>query len=76
MSDRKTKAADPARDLCEALARHVEVSGSEIYSNRQRLNGEVVATVWCVVGQHAAEFDAMVREWFRQDRFNVDAGKL
>ncbi len=61
-----------SEEICEALVRHVEVSGSEVFEKNFVQNGQVVCTVWCMVGQNAASFAQMARDWLASNGFSED----
>lgn len=53
-----------SEEICEALVRHVEVSGSDVLEKHYvDGTGKVLATCWCVVGEDSAGFAEMAREW-------------
>lgn len=58
--------------VCEALARHTEMTGSEILEKFFVVDGEIRATVFCMVGPNSGKFLEMVREWLRSEGFNED----
>lgn len=62
-----------SEQICEALARHTEVSGSEVFEkNFVKPNGEVIVTVWCVVGPNARAFRDACRKWLDDHGFEPD----
>ena len=72
---------EPLRDseeICEALVRHTEVSGSEVFSKNfvsadKDDDGRVICTVWCVIGDNAQAFDQMVDRWLDDNGFTRDS---
>ncbi len=61
-----------SEEICEALVRHVEMTGSEVFEKNFEKRGEVVCSVWCIVGPNAQKFRDMVREWLASEGFNED----
>ena len=59
-------------EICEALVRFVEVSGSEVFEKNFEKDGRAICTVWCVVGPNAQSFRDMVRQWLSKNGFNED----
>ena len=58
-------------ELCEALVRYVEEVGEEMFEkNYVNKDGDIVCSVWCIVGPNAAELTAMVREWANNSGFH------
>lgn len=62
-----------SEDICEALVRHVEVTGSEIFE-KGFINGNGVhsCTVFCIVGQNSAAFTEAIHEWLANNNFKLD----
>jgi hypothetical protein len=58
--------------ICEALVRHVETSGSEVFEKSFIQGGKVVCTVWCVVGDGAGEFKKVSEEWLGTNGYKLD----
>lgn len=59
--------------LCEALTRHAEASGSEVFRNDYVRNGQTLSTVWCAVGAKAAgAFKTMAVAWLRANGYTLD----
>lgn len=63
---------ETTEEICEALVRHVEASGSEVFENNFVQNGKVICTVWCMVGPNAESFLEASREWLRNNGFTLD----
>lgn len=63
---------ETSEEICEALVRHVEASGSEVFEKNFVKNGRTTCTVWCVVGENAEPFKAMVGSWLTDNGFNLD----
>lgn len=63
---------ESSEDICEALVRHVETTGSEVFEKNFVKGGRVTCTVWCMVGPNADEFAAMARKWLADNGFNED----
>lgn len=61
-----------SEEICEALARHVEISGAECFGKSFVQNGRVVCTVYCLIGPNAQKFDDAVVEWLTQNGFKED----
>jgi hypothetical protein len=66
--------ADDTEALCEAPTRHTEIQGAELFEKNYIKNGKVLATVFCVVGKHAEELTALVREWMTKEGFKKNEG--
>ncbi len=57
-------------ELCEELLRHLETSGEEMFEkNFLRPDGEIAATIFCIVGPNSTELTALVREWAHNSGF-------
>jgi hypothetical protein len=69
---RKGEAAPTSEEICEALVRHVEVSGSEVFEKNFMKDGKTVCTVWCMVGPNALGFRDMARQWLEDNGFKED----
>jgi hypothetical protein len=65
---------ETSEEICEALVRHVEVSGSECFEkNFTDGRGRTLCTVWCVVGkENAGPFAEMARDWLNTNGFKLD----
>ena len=61
-----------SEEICEALVRHVEVSGSEVFEKNFVKDGKVVCTVWCVIGDNAESFMDGTRAWLDENEFKRD----
>lgn len=61
-----------SEEICEALVRHVEASGWEVFEKNFVKNGKVVCSVWCIVGGNAQTFCDMIRQWLADNEFNED----
>jgi hypothetical protein len=61
-----------SEEICEALVRHVEVSGFEVFEKNFDKDGRTACTVWCVVGENADVFKRMVHRWLDEQGFNLD----
>lgn len=61
-----------SEEICEALVRHVETTGSEVFNKDFVKGGEVVCTVRCMIGENAAAFKEAVLEWLEQNEFSED----
>lgn len=78
MSDTLLKDAD-STELCEALARCLEIDGEEVLEkNFQRFidrgGGEMIikteCTVWVILGDGADSFRSCVKAWLRENGYN------
>ena len=49
--------------LCEGLIRHLETSGHELFEKNFVRDGEILCSVFAIVGPNAEELTGMVREW-------------
>ena len=58
--------------ICEALVRHTEIVGTEVFEKNYVRNNTISATVWCVVGPNAKAFRDMVRTWLAENSFHED----
>lgn len=56
-------------EVCEALTRHMEEAGEEVFEKNFIKDGEIVVSVFCIVGSNAAEMTALVREWLQHSGF-------
>lgn len=70
-----------SEEICEALVRHTEVSGSEVFEKNfekfiDRGGGEnvqqTVCSVWCIIGENAQGFRDMARKWLVENGFKED----
>lgn len=61
-----------SEEICEALVRHVEASGSEVFEKNFVKDGETICTVWCMVGPNAQDFRNMARLWLDENGFHED----
>ncbi len=59
-------------EICEALVRHVETTGSEVFNKNFEKNGEAICSVWCIIGDNAEEFRAMIVKWLEKKGFKED----
>lgn len=64
-----------SEEICEALVRHVEVSGYEVFSKHFEVPGKgITCTVWCMIGDNAQEFTDMIEEWLISKGFKDTPG--
>jgi hypothetical protein len=61
-----------SEEICEALVRHVETTGSDVFEKNFVKDGKILCTVWCVVGENAQPFNEAVTEWLNDNGFNQD----
>lgn len=61
-----------SEEICEALVRHVETTGSEVFEKNFVKGGRVVCTVWCMVGDNAQSFAEQCRQWLKDNGFTED----
>jgi hypothetical protein len=61
-----------SEEICEALVRHVEVLGSEVFEKNFIKDERIICSVWCIVGSNAEEFALMVRRWLKENGFHLD----
>lgn len=59
-------------EICEALVRHVEVSGSEVFEKNFVKDGRILCTVFCIIGDNAQPFTKSVRDWLDSNGFRED----
>lgn len=57
-------------EISEALVRHVETSGYEVFERNFVKDGRILCTVWCMVGEDAQEFSLAMQEWLMDHGFN------
>jgi hypothetical protein len=62
-----------SNEICEALIRYVEMQGTDIFEKNLVRNGEVQATVWCLLGENAEEFNIMARTWLKKKGYKLDS---
>lgn len=58
-----------SEEICEALVRHVETTGSEVFSKNFVKDGRVICTVWCMVGPNAQDFKDVIEDWLEEEGF-------
>ena len=63
-----------SEEICEALVRHVEASGSEVFEKNFVRGGRTICTVWCMVGPEAQEFSEAITEWLKDNGFKDERG--
>lgn len=61
-----------SEEICEALVRHVEVSGSEVFEKNFVKGDKILCSVWCIIGENAEAFMLAIREWLKQQGFKLD----
>lgn len=61
-----------SEEICEALVRHVETTGSEVFNKNFVKNGKVICSVWCVIGNNARPFSESVLTWLGDQGFKED----
>jgi hypothetical protein len=50
-------------EVCEALTRHLEESGEELFEKNFIKNGEILVSIFAIIGPNAPEMTALFREW-------------
>jgi hypothetical protein len=65
-------ALETSEEICEALVRHVETSGSEVFEKNFIKGDRIVCTVFCVIGTNADDFNWMVHRWLDANGFKLD----
>ena len=60
-------------EICEALVRHTEASGSEVFEKNFVKDGKVICSVWCMVGENADPFHRAIRRWLEEKGFTLDS---
>ena len=60
-------------EICEALVRHVETTGSEVFEKNFHKGGKTICTIWCMVGPNAELFKEMIHDWLDKNGFTNDA---
>jgi len=63
---------ETSEEICEALVRHVETSGSEVFEKNFVKNGKIICTVWCVIGPNAEYFAMETRKFLEDSGFKLD----
>ena len=61
-----------SEDICEALVRHIESYGCEVFEKNFVENDKVTCTVWCVIGDNAQDFQRMVHAWMNKKGFKEE----
>ena len=64
-----------SEEICEALVRHVEVTGSECFEKCFVKNGRTVCAVYCIVGKNAEPFKDSVQAWLNENGFKIETQK-
>lgn len=64
-----------SEEICEALIRHVEITGSEVFEKNFVENGRITCTVWCMVGKNAQSFNEMILGWLAENGFRRDSNE-
>lgn len=60
---RSEAATSTTEGACEFLARHLESTGEEMLEKNFIKEGEILVSVFCVIGPSAGEMTALIREW-------------
>jgi len=63
----------PSEEICEALVRHVEMSGSEVFEKNFQKDGKIICSVWCIIGSNAQIFAEETRAWLTEQGLKEDA---
>lgn len=63
---------ESSTEICEALVRHVETTGSEVFEKNYEQDGRIICTVWCMVGPNAHAFNAAINAWLDENGFKLD----
>ena len=58
-----------SEEICEALVRHVETSGSEVFEKNFIKGDKIVCTVWCMIGPNAQWFNKMIKKAIKKKGF-------
>jgi hypothetical protein len=61
-----------SEDICEALVRHTEMIGSEVFEKFFVKNGRIKCVVYCVIGENAEPFRESVHEWLKDNGLSED----
>jgi hypothetical protein len=61
-----------SEEICEALVRHVEVMGSEVFEKNFVKDGKTLCSIWCIVGSNAEQFRDAARRWLAENGFKED----
>jgi hypothetical protein len=61
-----------SEEICEALVRHVETTGSESFGKNFIQGRRIRCTVWCVLGDGAEEFCRMAERWLAENGYGED----
>lgn len=59
-------------EICEALVRHLEITGSEVFEKFFVKNSRVICAVWCIIGPNAEPMREVVQEWLKANEFEID----
>jgi hypothetical protein len=67
-----------SEEICEALVRHTEMSGSEVFE-KTFVKGppddvKVCCVVFCMIGDNAGRFQSCVHGWLAENGFKLDLG--
>lgn len=63
---------ETSEEICEALVRHVETTGSEVFEKFFVKGGRVICAVYCMVGENAEPFREAIQAWLKNNGFNPD----
>jgi uncharacterized protein YkuJ len=63
---------ETSEEICEALVRHVETNGSEVFEKNFEKNGKILCSVFCIVGPNAEAFNRAVNRWLDRNGFKLD----
>ncbi len=63
---------ETSAEICEALVRHVEIMGSEVFEKTFVKDGRIVCAVWCMVGPNAEAFNDSIKQYLEREGFHLD----
>lgn len=58
-----------SEQICEAIVRHVEATGEEVFEKNFVQDDKITCSVFCIIGPNAEEMTALVREWLNSSGF-------
>ena len=61
-----------SEEICEALVRHTEVSGSDVLEKKFFKDGRIICSLWCIIGVDAEGFAKQARKWLEENGFKED----
>jgi len=62
-------------ELCEGLIRHLETIGEETLEKNFTRDGEILCSVFAIVGPNAEEMTGLFREWMASKGYQRHVGE-